>query len=85
MGSKSHIYTAPDTPENRAIVERAGGSVRSNPLTGSPSHDIPLELYHGRSLKQAQAIAMSEQRRRNNPGQVRLNRSRIINRVHLHF
>lgn len=38
---------------------------RSNPLTGSPSHDIPLELRHGHSQRQAEAIAMEAERRLN--------------------
>jgi hypothetical protein len=36
----------------------------ANPLTGVPSHDIPLEMRHGRSQQQAIAIALEEQRRR---------------------
>jgi|SRR5579863_1410046 len=39
--------------------------IHGNPLTGSPSHDIPLELRHGRSQRQAEAIAMEAQRRLN--------------------
>jgi hypothetical protein len=36
---------------------------RRNPLTGVPSKDIPRLLREGKSQKQAEAIALSEQRR----------------------
>jgi hypothetical protein len=34
-----------------------------NPMTGVPSYDIPLERHHGRSQRQAVAMALAEQRR----------------------
>ena len=36
----------------------------SNPLTGTPSKDIPKLMREGKSQQQAIAIAMEEQRRR---------------------
>jgi hypothetical protein len=53
--------------DGRSITSDARGFVVENPLTGVPSHDIPLELRHGRTRKQAVAIAMSAQRRAGNP------------------
>lgn len=49
-----------------------GHPLLRNPMTGVPSHDIPLELHHGRSQRQAVAMALSEQRRLNPAGDVAL-------------
>jgi len=46
------------------LVRKMKAEHRHNPLTGVPSHDIPLEMRHGRSQQQAIAIALEEQRRR---------------------